>query len=203
MIIFLYNDPALCCYWAVIWCLFQNNIPVFSPALTDGAIGDMFYLFSTENPGLILDIIEGKQVLLLNLSLWCSLVTHNAFHFRYFKVEQPGSGCQQLRDNRPGRRCSQTPHMQCQFLGKYFVFLSLMCSVIPILNLFGQICTQHTNTLITFAPCSVCFETLPSLPPEGRSWLCGVCEHGSGVWWLWLRGQTWWGCDLGQDHSRG
>ncbi|XP_042249586.1 deoxyhypusine synthase-like isoform X1 [Thunnus maccoyii] len=36
----------------------MNNIPVFSPALTDGALGDMFYLFSIENPGLILDIIE-------------------------------------------------------------------------------------------------------------------------------------------------
>lgn len=43
------------------WPLFQNNIPVFSPALTDGALGDMFYLFSAENPGLILDIIEGKK----------------------------------------------------------------------------------------------------------------------------------------------
>lgn len=35
---------------------------MFSPALTDGAIGDMFYLFSAENPGLLMDIIEGKRV---------------------------------------------------------------------------------------------------------------------------------------------
>ncbi|XP_035511621.1 deoxyhypusine synthase-like isoform X1 [Morone saxatilis] len=47
------NNPESVCYWA-----YKNNIPVFSPALTDGAIGDMFYLFSAENPGLILDIIE-------------------------------------------------------------------------------------------------------------------------------------------------
>lgn len=41
-------------------CCLQNNIPMFSPALTDGAIGDMLYLFSYENPGLILDITQGK-----------------------------------------------------------------------------------------------------------------------------------------------
>lgn len=39
--------------------VFQNNIPVFSPALTDGAIGDLLYLFSAHNPGLLMDIIEG------------------------------------------------------------------------------------------------------------------------------------------------
>ncbi|XP_029292885.1 LOW QUALITY PROTEIN: deoxyhypusine synthase-like [Cottoperca gobio] len=47
------NNPESVCYWA-----YKNNIPVFSPALTDGAIGDMFYLFSVENPGLIVDIVE-------------------------------------------------------------------------------------------------------------------------------------------------
>ncbi|TKS91851.1 Deoxyhypusine synthase [Collichthys lucidus] len=47
------NNPESVCYWA-----YKNNIPVFSPALTDGAIGDMFYMFSAENPGLILDISE-------------------------------------------------------------------------------------------------------------------------------------------------
>jgi deoxyhypusine synthase len=38
-------------YWA--W---KNNIPVYSPALTDGSIGDMIYFHSYTNPGLILDI---------------------------------------------------------------------------------------------------------------------------------------------------
>nr|XP_046271346.1 deoxyhypusine synthase-like [Scatophagus argus] len=47
------NNPTSVCYWA-----YKNNIPVFSPALTDGAIGDMLYLFSAEKPGLILDITE-------------------------------------------------------------------------------------------------------------------------------------------------
>ncbi|XP_060946749.1 deoxyhypusine synthase-like [Limanda limanda] len=47
------NNPDSVYYWA-----YKNNIPVFSPALTDGAVGDMLYLFSAENPSLILDVIE-------------------------------------------------------------------------------------------------------------------------------------------------
>lgn len=45
------NDPRSVYYWA-----YKNNIPVFSPALTDGSIGDMIYFHSFNNPGLILDI---------------------------------------------------------------------------------------------------------------------------------------------------
>jgi len=33
---------------------------VFSPALTDGSLGDMMYFHSYRNPGLVLDIIQGK-----------------------------------------------------------------------------------------------------------------------------------------------
>lgn len=40
---------------------YQNNIPVFSPALTDGSLGDMLYFHSYKNPGLVLDIVEGKS----------------------------------------------------------------------------------------------------------------------------------------------
>ncbi|KAF7658631.1 hypothetical protein LDENG_00010280 [Lucifuga dentata] len=47
------NNPESVYYWA-----YKNNIPVFCPALTDGAVGDALYLYSTENPGLILDIVE-------------------------------------------------------------------------------------------------------------------------------------------------
>ena len=39
------------------WC-WKNNIPVFSPALTDGSIGDMIYFHSYTNPGLKIDIVE-------------------------------------------------------------------------------------------------------------------------------------------------
>ncbi|XP_033499985.1 deoxyhypusine synthase-like [Epinephelus lanceolatus] len=47
------DNPESVYYWA-----YKNNIPVFCPALTDGAIGDMFYLFSEDNPGLRVDIVE-------------------------------------------------------------------------------------------------------------------------------------------------
>ncbi|XP_019958368.1 deoxyhypusine synthase-like isoform X1 [Paralichthys olivaceus] len=52
------NNPESVCYWA-----YKNNIPVFSPALTDGAIGDLFYMFSAVNPGLILDIAEDISII--------------------------------------------------------------------------------------------------------------------------------------------
>eukprot|EP01089_Gocevia_fonbrunei_P020036 TRINITY_DN7304_c0_g1_i3.p1 TRINITY_DN7304_c0_g1~~TRINITY_DN7304_c0_g1_i3.p1 ORF type:complete len:373 (-),score=57.74 TRINITY_DN7304_c0_g1_i3:43-1161(-) len=45
------NDPSSIYYWC-----YKNNIPVFSPAITDGSIGDMLYMHSYSNPGLIIDI---------------------------------------------------------------------------------------------------------------------------------------------------
>ncbi|KAK7940260.1 hypothetical protein WMY93_003586 [Mugilogobius chulae] len=47
------NNPESVYYWA-----YKNDIPVFSPALTDGSLGDMIYFHSFRNPGLILDIVE-------------------------------------------------------------------------------------------------------------------------------------------------
>lgn len=47
------NNPESVYYWA-----YKNDIPVFSPALTDGSLGDMIYFHSFKNPGLILDIVE-------------------------------------------------------------------------------------------------------------------------------------------------
>ncbi|XP_060520338.1 probable deoxyhypusine synthase [Cylas formicarius] len=40
-------------YWAN-----KNKIPVFCPALTDGSIGDMMFLHSFKNPGLVVDILH-------------------------------------------------------------------------------------------------------------------------------------------------
>eukprot|EP00124_Ichthyophonus_hoferi_P001274 Ihof_evm11s62 gene=Ihof_evmTU11s62 len=45
------NHPDSVYYWC-----YKNNIPVFSPALTDGSIGDMIYFHSYKNPGLRIDI---------------------------------------------------------------------------------------------------------------------------------------------------
>ncbi|XP_071443488.1 probable deoxyhypusine synthase [Hetaerina americana] len=47
------NHPDSIYYWAAV-----NKIPVFSPALTDGSIGDMMYFHSYRNPGLVMDIIQ-------------------------------------------------------------------------------------------------------------------------------------------------
>ncbi|KPP79429.1 deoxyhypusine synthase-like [Scleropages formosus] len=47
------NNPDSVYYWA-----YRNDIPVFSPALTDGSLGDMIYFHSYKNPGLVLDIVE-------------------------------------------------------------------------------------------------------------------------------------------------
>lgn len=46
------NDPASVYYWCA-----QNNIPVFSPALTDGSIGDMLYFHSYKRDDFVLDIV--------------------------------------------------------------------------------------------------------------------------------------------------
>ncbi|NXT00084.1 DHYS synthase, partial [Jacana jacana] len=51
------DNPESICYWAQ-----KNNIPVLSPALTDGSLGDMIFFHSYKRPGLVLDIVEGECV---------------------------------------------------------------------------------------------------------------------------------------------
>ncbi|XP_040469036.1 deoxyhypusine synthase isoform X3 [Falco naumanni] len=41
----------------------QNNIPVLSPALTDGSLGDMIFFHSYKHPGLVLDIVEDLRLI--------------------------------------------------------------------------------------------------------------------------------------------
>lgn len=48
------NNPESICYWAA-----KNKIPMFSPALTDGSLGDMMFFHSYSNPGLVIDILAG------------------------------------------------------------------------------------------------------------------------------------------------
>ncbi|XP_025914095.1 deoxyhypusine synthase, partial [Apteryx rowi] len=50
------NNPESVYYWAQ-----KNNIPVLSPALTDGSLGDMIFFHSYKRPGLVLDIVEGES----------------------------------------------------------------------------------------------------------------------------------------------
>ena len=48
------DNPESIYYWAA-----KNKIPVFSPALTDGSLGDMMFFHSYSNPGLVIDILSG------------------------------------------------------------------------------------------------------------------------------------------------
>ncbi|XP_014652361.1 PREDICTED: deoxyhypusine synthase isoform X2 [Ceratotherium simum simum] len=52
------NNPESVYYWAQ-----KNHIPVLSPALTDGSLGDMIFFHSYKNPGLVLDIVEDLKLI--------------------------------------------------------------------------------------------------------------------------------------------
>ncbi|XP_020850565.1 deoxyhypusine synthase isoform X1 [Phascolarctos cinereus] len=52
------NNPESVYYWAQ-----KNNIPVLSPALTDGSLGDMVFFHSYKKPGLVLDIVEDLRLI--------------------------------------------------------------------------------------------------------------------------------------------
>eukprot|EP00116_Pleurobrachia_bachei_P005912 sb/3466174/ len=52
------NHPDSVLYWA--W---KNNIPVFCPAITDGAIGDAMYFHSYKSPGLIMDLVQDIRLI--------------------------------------------------------------------------------------------------------------------------------------------
>ena len=50
------NDGKSVCYWA--W---KNNIRVYCPALTDGALGDNIYFFKHQKPDFAIDITEDTK----------------------------------------------------------------------------------------------------------------------------------------------
>ncbi|KAF1504600.1 Deoxyhypusine synthase, partial [Eudyptula minor] len=52
------DNPESVCYWAQ-----KNSIPVLSPALTDGSLGDMIFFHSYKRPGLVLDIVEDLRLI--------------------------------------------------------------------------------------------------------------------------------------------
>ena len=47
------NNEDSIYYWAA-----KNDIPVYSPAITDGSIGDMIFFFSYKNDGFVLDLVQ-------------------------------------------------------------------------------------------------------------------------------------------------
>lgn len=50
------------------WCA-KNDIHVYSPAITDGSIGDMLYFFNCNKKGLIVDLVEDIS-LMNNEAIW-------------------------------------------------------------------------------------------------------------------------------------
>nr|CAB3237645.1 deoxyhypusine synthase [Phallusia mammillata] len=52
------NHPDSVYYWC-----YKNNIPVFCPSITDGSIGDMLYVQTYKNPGLVIDIVEDVRLM--------------------------------------------------------------------------------------------------------------------------------------------
>jgi deoxyhypusine synthase len=58
------NSPDSIWYWCA-----KNDIHVYSPALTDGSIGDMIYFHSYQTPGLVIDIVEDIRAM-NNEAVW-------------------------------------------------------------------------------------------------------------------------------------
>ena len=52
------NNEDSIYYWA-----YKNDIPVLSPALTDGSLGDMFFFHSFRQPGLVIDILGDLRLI--------------------------------------------------------------------------------------------------------------------------------------------
>lgn len=52
------NDEKSIYYWC--W---KNDIPVFCPAFTDGALGDVIYFHSWKEPGFIVDIVKDLKLI--------------------------------------------------------------------------------------------------------------------------------------------
>ncbi|KAK8379798.1 hypothetical protein O3P69_019650 [Scylla paramamosain] len=52
------NNKTSIAYWAAV-----RGVPIFSPALTDGSLGDMIYFHGIRNPGLVVDIAEDLRLI--------------------------------------------------------------------------------------------------------------------------------------------
>ena len=52
------NDEDSIYYWA--W---KNKIPVYSPGLTDGALGDQLNFHSYRNTGLVIDVVADVKAM--------------------------------------------------------------------------------------------------------------------------------------------
>lgn len=55
------NNESSICYWA-----YKNNIPIFSPALTDGSIGDMLYFHTWKTDPKVLTVDIARDIRRIN-----------------------------------------------------------------------------------------------------------------------------------------
>lgn len=55
------NNESSICYWA-----YKNDIPIFSPAITDGSLGDMLHFHTFKSSPLILDIELTRDIRRIN-----------------------------------------------------------------------------------------------------------------------------------------
>ena len=69
------------------WC-YKNNIPVFCPGITDGAVGDIIYFQSYKDDGFILDVARDIRYIndmaldatkSGNYNIFYNLFVHTAF----------------------------------------------------------------------------------------------------------------------------
>ncbi len=103
------NDKSSIYYWAA-----KNKIPVFSPALTDGSLGDMFFFHSFKKAGLVIDILQGKKT-----GQYDGLtIFKNLDWLRSRRVKQNGNqGCPHWNDH-SGRGVDQASYLQCKLDGE-------------------------------------------------------------------------------------
>ncbi|XP_065511100.1 deoxyhypusine synthase isoform X2 [Caloenas nicobarica] len=95
------------CYWAQ-----KNGIPVLSPALTDGSLGDMIFFHSYKRPGLVLDIVEGhlrQENRDDHPGRGAGEASHrerqpDAQRGRFLRLREHGAGVRRLRLGRSARR---------------------------------------------------------------------------------------------------
>jgi hypothetical protein len=99
------------------WC-YKNDIPVYSPAITDGSIGDMIFFHSFKTPGLVLDLVQVACPALPLVSLLNGFVCYPIFdpllcaghqgHQRY------GHACEAQWCSHTWRRRGEAPHHERQ-----------------------------------------------------------------------------------------
>ncbi|KAF0911419.1 hypothetical protein E2562_008294 [Oryza meyeriana var. granulata] len=118
------NDESSYLYWA-----YKNNIPIYCPALTDGSLGDMLFCHAVRNPGLIIDIVQGKFVCLVFLLLlsifFCHIMLEKLARYTIDEWGSHSCNSKEDRDHSSWWRSTQASYMQCQYVSQWCRLCSL------------------------------------------------------------------------------